>query len=1166
MEPRKCEGFISWFSDVFYCYSSLPGNYYFNSGDEKYYPCYYSCKTCSGTSRNCINCIDGYYKIAGNGNDNLCYNGNIEGYYLDKPSNLLRKCHSNCSRCTSSENSNCISCKSGFYLTEDTLSCYESKDNYYIDNNMLRKCHPNCLTCSSDPTENDMNCIICKSGYYKKEDDTKSCFKGKIDNYYLDGNIYRKCGNNCLECSSNSICITCKSNYYLKEDDHSCYDKVIENYYYDTNSKTLKKCHSKCSSCYSSALSEDYMNCITCNSGYLTEDTKSCYITKDNYYLDSNTNILRRCHKNCKRCDFPPINDAFMNCKECPINYYLTEDTDSCYDEVIDNYYLDNTGTNGILRRCHSNCLKCTTSAIDETHMNCIICRNNYYITEDTNSCYDKIIDNYYFDFDNRILKRCHPNCLRCSGPYINDTYMNCISCKPGFYITEDTNSCYNYILNNYYLDNSDNTLRRCHQNCNLCSGAPENYYSQNCITCKEGYYMTDDTNSCYRNAIKNYYFDTDMFKRCDKNCLFCYTITNKETFKNCLKCYDYYLTEDKNTCYNYIINNIYNLNNNLNDINQENLYFEFPMDNHLIQFASSKYLKNNINLNITSINLEKCEDLLKNANNIPSNDALYYEIINVKQEGMKIPKIIYDIYYLRDNNFIKLDLSVCKGEKIEVSYPIKINENIEIYDSSSKYYNDICYILTSKYNTDIHLNDRREEFIKNNLTICDENCTLINYINDIAKCSCDIKYNFPLIQDIKFDNNLLKNNFIDINEFSNLKVMYCYKIVFKKNNILSNYGLFIMTFIFLFFFISIFLFSFKFYRLFLKKINERIFPSYINKNFKVNNSNKNKNKINKVKFNKKVSIKKNNSFKKKDIKIYSETRTQKTKDILINLEKKTINKKSKNISPSTNKMEVSDNSRNPIKRLNPNKKNSEVINLNDKNKNNNYNNFELNSLSYDKALISDKRTFRQYYYALLTYNNPFLFSFIRNGDYNPRLIKIFFYFFLLSLNFVINALFFNDEEIQMIYKDKGKFNYVQQLPKIIYSTILSVFIIYLMKYFFLSEKVIEEIKEDIKKNNTNMQEKINKLNKKLKIKFTIFFIIVFILLLLFSFYISCFCGVYKNTQIHLIIDASITFFICNVYSFITCILPAVMRITALKDIKKNKVYLYNISQIVENI
>ena len=675
---------------------------------------------------------------------------------------------------------------------------------------------------------------------------------------------------------------------------------------------------------------------------------------------------------------------------------------------------------------------------------------------------------------------------------------------------------------------------------------------------------MTEDTNSCYRNAIKNYYFDTDMFKRCNQNCLICYDITNEEAFKNCLNCYDYYLTEDKNTCYNYMMNNIHGLYN-LIDIDQENLYIETPMDAHLVQFTSSKYLKNNINLNKTSINLEKCEDLLKNANNIPSNEALFYEIINVKQEGMKIPKIKYDVYYFKDNNFIKLDLSVCEGEKIEVSYRVKINENIEIYDSKSKYYNDICNVITSKYNTDIHLNDRREEFIKNNLTICDENCTLINYENDIAKCSCDVKYNFPSIQDIKFDNNLLKNNFDDINEISNLNVMKCYKIVFKGNNLLSNFGFFIVSFIFLLFFTSIFLLCFKFYRLFLKRINEIIFPSNINKNLPFNNSNKNK--INKVKTNKKVDINDINSFKDKEIVIYTETKTQKTKEIM-NFDTKTINKKSSKILASINKMEVSDASRNSMKRLNHNNKTSEIIDLNDNNKDNklDYNNFELNSLPYEKALGLDKRTFKQYYYALLTYNNPFLFSFIRNGDYNPRIIKMFFYFFFLSLNIVFNALFFTNEEIQKIHKDKGKFDFVHQLPKIIYSTILSVFIYYLMRYFFLSEKDIEEIKEERKKNNTNMEEKVKKLIKKLRIKFIIFSIIVFIILFFIWFYISCFCGIYKNTQIHFIIDASLTFFICNVYTFITCLLPAVMRISALKAVKKDKLYLYNISQIVENI
>ena len=72
-----------------------------------------------------------------------------------------------------------------------------------------------------------------------------------------------------------------------------------------------------------------------------------------------------------------------MNCFSCKSGYYITEDTKSCYNKDIDNYYFDNN----ILRRCHKNCLRCTTKATDETHMNCIKCQNNLYLTEDTNSC-----------------------------------------------------------------------------------------------------------------------------------------------------------------------------------------------------------------------------------------------------------------------------------------------------------------------------------------------------------------------------------------------------------------------------------------------------------------------------------------------------------------------------------------------------------------------------------------------------------------------------------------------------------------------------------------------------------------------------------------------------------------------------------------------------------
>jgi hypothetical protein len=70
---------------------------------------------------------------------------------------------------------------------------------------------------------------------------------------------------------------------------------------------------------------------------------------------------------------------------------------------------------------------------------------------------------------------------------------------------------------------------------------------------------MTEDTHSCYRKAIENYYFDTNIFRKCKKNCLPCYDITDEETFKNCINCYKDYLTDDRNTCYNYIKNNVFN-------------------------------------------------------------------------------------------------------------------------------------------------------------------------------------------------------------------------------------------------------------------------------------------------------------------------------------------------------------------------------------------------------------------------------------------------------------------------------------------------------------------------------------------------------------------------------------------------------------------------------
>ena len=62
--------------------------------------------------------------------------------------------------------------------------------------------------------------------------------------------------------------------------------------------------------------------------------------------------------------------------------------------------------------------------------------------------------------------------------------------------------------------------------------------------------------------------------------------------------------------------------------------------------------------------------------------------------------------------------------------------------------------------------------------------------------------------------------------------------------------------------------------------------------------------------------------------------------------------------------------------------------------KNECYNDNELNSLNYDEARQKDKRAFTQYYISLLKMNHILIFSFFSIKDYNSQIIKIYIYFF----------------------------------------------------------------------------------------------------------------------------------------------------------------------------
>ena len=213
----------------------------------------------------------------------------------------------------------------------------------------------------------------------------------------------------------------------------------------------------------------------------------------------------------------------------------------------------------------------------------------------------------------------------------------------------------------------------------------------------------------------------------------------------------------------------------------------------------------------MTKIDIGYCAVLLRDYYNLTDNETLYMKIIEIKQEEMKIPKIEYDIYNkLLGTKLEKLNISICENTKVYISMPIILTGNIDKANSSSGYYNDICYTTTSDNGTDIILKDRRNE-IGNN-TVCQDDCFFsdYNYTTLKANCSCDVKESSSSFEDMTINKNKLLKTFKNIKNSINFNILVCYQNLFTTKGIIKNIGCFIIITIIIFHIITIFIFYIK--------------------------------------------------------------------------------------------------------------------------------------------------------------------------------------------------------------------------------------------------------------------------------------------------------------------------------------------------------------------
>ena len=222
--------------------------------------------------------------------------------------------------------------------------------------------------------------------------------------------------------------------------------------------------------------------------------------------------------------------------------------------------------------------------------------------------------------------------------------------------------------------------------------------------------------------------------------------------------------------------------------------------------------------------------------------------------------------------------------------------------------------------------------------------------------------------------------------------------------------------------------------------------------------------------------------------------------------------------------------------------------------------NYELNNLEYDEALKLDKRNFIQIYWSLLRREHLIIFTFFARNDHNLIFVKFTRFIFLVCTDMAMNVFFFSDATMHKMYLDYGKYNFLLQIPQIIYSTVASQIIEVFICSLSLTDKNYYEIK--------GLEPKIRRKQALsiiacVKRKITAFYICTFLLFAFYWYAVACFCSVYENSQTAFIVDSLTSFALGLIYPFILYSLPALLRIISLKANHSRYTCIYKTSDII---
>ena len=199
----------------------------------------------------------------------------------------------------------------------------------------------------------------------------------------------------------------------------------------------------------------------------------------------------------------------------------------------------------------------------------------------------------------------------------------------------------------------------------------------------------------------------------------------------------EYFVEKINQKIYDEIINNILK---NYNGSNDDEIIIESEND-YVYRVSTPENImegKNNESSQLSKIDLGKCEDELRENNELNENISLIIISLEKLTNISSDRNVQFEVY--ESLNKTRLNLSVCKNIPIDIYIPLALSDKLSnlynelkdlgynLFDINDKFYQDICTPYKSSNNTDILLSDRINDYYYNDETQCQSGCIFSNY------------------------------------------------------------------------------------------------------------------------------------------------------------------------------------------------------------------------------------------------------------------------------------------------------------------------------------------------------------------------------------------------------------------------------------------------------